>query len=64
MVLKVFDCLLTTYKRKDELIVLAGALELDTTGIVPALKEHIKTYLDSHKNKLMQNTWFMGLFQA
>ena len=63
-VLKVFDRPLTTYKRKDELIVLAGALELDTTGIVPALKERIKTYLDSHKNELMQNPRFMGLFQA
>ena len=41
-----------SYKRKDELIVLAGAFELDTTGTILrlALKGHIKVYVDSHKN--------------
>ena len=63
-VLKIFDHPLSTYKRKDELIVLAGALELDTTGTILALKERIKAYVDSHKNSLMQNPRFMGLFQA
>ena len=52
------------YKHKDELIVLAGAFELDTTGTILALKERIKVYVDSHKNDLMQYPWFMGLFQA
>ena len=55
---------LSTYKHKDEFIVLAGALELDTTGTVLALKDHIKTHLKSHKDGLMQNLRFMGMFQA
>jgi len=63
-VLKGFDCPFSAHKLKDELIVLAGALELDTTGTVPVLKERIKVFLDSHKNELLQNPRFMGLFQA
>ena len=63
-VLKVFDRPFSVHKRKDELIVLAGALELDKTGTIPALKERIKTYLNSHKDELMQNPRFMGLFQS
>ena len=63
-VLKFFDRPLSTYKRKDKFIVLAGALELDTTGTVLALKDHIKTHLKSHKDGLMQNPRFMGMFQA
>ena len=63
-VLKVFNCPFSAYKHKDELIVLAGALELDTTGTVSVLKECIKAFLDSHKNELLQNPRFVGLFQA
>lgn len=62
--LQVFDRQFSAYKRKDELIVLAGALALDTTGTIPILKERIKLFLDSHKNELMQNPRFMGLFHA
>ena len=63
-VLKVFNRPFSIYKCKDELIVLAGTLELDTTGTVLALKERIKTYLNLHKDELMQNPWFMGLLHA
>ena len=63
-VLKVFDRPYSAYKRKDEFIVLAGALEIDKTGTIPALKECIGEYLNSHKNELIQNPRFMGLFQA
>ena len=34
------------------------------TGTILALKEHIKGYVDSHKNSLIQNPWFIGLSQA
>lgn len=54
----------STFKRKDELISLAGGLELDTTGIVPILKQRIKAYLRSHEDELMQNPRFRGLFTA
>lgn len=63
-VLKVFDRPFSVYRRKDELIVLAGALELDTIGTIPALKQCIKSYLNSHKDELMQVPRFIGLFQA
>jgi len=63
-ILQVFDRQFSAYKRKDELIVLADALELDTTGTIPILKERIKVFLDSHKNELIQNPRFMGLFQV
>ncbi len=63
-VLQVFDRQFSAYKRKDELIALAGALELDTTGTIPTLKERIKVFLDSHKDELIQNPRFMGLFRA
>jgi len=63
-VLQVFDRQFSAYKLKGELIVLAGALELDTTGTIPILKERIKFFLDSHKNELIQNPRFMGLFHA
>jgi len=48
----------SAYKLKDKLIVLAGALELDTTGTIPVIKERIKEYLDLHKNELVQNPRF------
>jgi len=63
---KILDCPYSAYKLKDdsELIVLAGALELDTTGTILVLKECIKEYLDLHKNELVQNPQFMHLFKA
>ena len=54
----------STFKRKDELIVLAGRLELDTTGTVPILKQRIKAHLRSHEDELMQNPRFRALFTA
>jgi len=63
-VLKVFDHPFPTYKHKDKLVILAGALELDTTGTVLALKGCVKVHLNSYKDKLMQNPHFKGLFQA
>ena len=63
-VLKNFNCPYSACKLKDKLIVLASALELDTTGTILVLKECIKEYLDLHKNELVQNPWFMHLFKA
>jgi hypothetical protein len=54
----------STFKRKDELVALAGGLELDTTGTVPILKQRVKAYLRSHEDELMQHPRFRGLFTA
>lgn len=63
-VLKVFDRPFSAYKRKDEPVVLASALGLDTTGTIPVLKKRTKVFLNSHKNELIQNPQFMDLFPA
>jgi len=33
-------------------------------GTIPAFKERIEACFNSHKDELMQNPQFMGLFQA
>jgi hypothetical protein len=59
---KVFTGSLSSYKRKDDLIVLAGALGLSTTGTIPELMAKIKAHIEDHP-ELTQNPRFSGLFQ-
>ncbi|EGO22368.1 hypothetical protein SERLADRAFT_409890 [Serpula lacrymans var. lacrymans S7.9] len=60
-VMKVFDKSLASYKRKEDLIVIAGALGLPIDGTVKALIERIKSHLQGHK-ELADNPQFSGLF--
>jgi DDE superfamily endonuclease len=59
---KIFTGSLSSYKRKDDLIVLAGALGLSTGGTVVELTSRIKSHVEDHP-ELAQNTRFAGLFQ-
>ncbi|EGO25324.1 hypothetical protein SERLADRAFT_407756 [Serpula lacrymans var. lacrymans S7.9] len=52
---------LVSYKRKEDLIVIAGALGLPIDGTVKALIERIKSHLQGHK-ELADNPRFAGLF--
>ena len=52
---------LSSYKRKDDVIILAGALGLKTTGTVPELTANIKDYLTSH-TEIQDEPRFAGLF--
>ena len=58
---KQFTGSLTSYKRKDDLVVLAGALELSTEGTVAELTLRIKAHLIAHP-ELASSDWFSGLF--
>ncbi|EGO19008.1 hypothetical protein SERLADRAFT_443550 [Serpula lacrymans var. lacrymans S7.9] len=58
---KNFEKPLSSYKRKDDLITVAGALQLSTTGTVKELLTRIKTYLDEH-GELAGQPRFAGLF--
>ncbi|EGN98067.1 hypothetical protein SERLA73DRAFT_123464 [Serpula lacrymans var. lacrymans S7.3] len=60
-VMKVFDRSFASYKRKEDLIVIAGALGLPIDGTVKALIERIKSHLQGHK-ELANNPRFAGLF--
>lgn len=62
-VFKVFDGTLTSYKWKEDLIFISGALGLQNTGTVAELMTRIKVHLDVHP-ELAQNAWFSGLFGA
>ena len=62
IVLKVFTGSLSSYKQKDDLITLAGALQLDTTGTVAELGTRVKTYVEAHP-ELAENARFAGIFQ-
>ena len=52
---------LLSYKCKDDLIVVAGALGLKTTGTVSELTAIIKSHLSDNLN-LQLDPWFAGLF--
>jgi hypothetical protein len=58
---KVFDCSLASYKHKDDLTAISGALSLPTTGTVAELLAKIKEHLNRHP-ELMANDRFAGLF--
>src|SRR5438477_12821905 len=53
---------LTSYKRKDDLIMLAGVLQIPTTGTVADLTARINAHLEAHL-ELEQNPRFTGLFR-
>jgi hypothetical protein len=63
IVLKVFTKSLSSYKWKDELITLAGALHLETTGTVPELTAQVKAHIEAHP-ELAETARFAGLFQC
>jgi hypothetical protein len=52
---------LSSFKKKDDLIILAGALGLETDGTIPILTARIRTHLDEHP-ELAQSQRFAGLF--
>ena len=54
---------LSSYKKKDDLIILAGALSLSTTGTVAHLYTRIKSHLEAHP-ELTSNSRFTGLFKS
>jgi hypothetical protein len=52
---------LSSYKHKDDLIILSGTLGLKTVGTVPKLTNQVKSYLSSHP-EIQLETRFSGLF--
>jgi hypothetical protein len=52
---------LSSYKRKDDLIALSGALDLKTTGTVSELTSQLKAHVSEHP-ELQHNPRFSGLF--
>jgi hypothetical protein len=52
---------LSSYKRKDDLVTLCGALGLKMTGTVNELATQLKSHLSTHP-ELQQNPRFSGLF--
>lgn len=56
-----FDQPLSSFKKKDELLSIAIALNLPTHGTVPVLNNRIKEHLQSHPD-LANNRRFAGLF--
>jgi hypothetical protein len=56
-----FNNKLSSYKHKDNLITIAGALGLAMEGTVTSLMAHIMSHLDKHLD-LVRNPWFTGLF--
>jgi len=58
---KVFNGSLTSYKRKDDLVIISGALELPTEGKVGDLFTRIKAHLDSNP-QLAESARFAGLY--
>jgi hypothetical protein len=63
IVLKIFDKPLTSYKRKDELVTIAGALKILATGTNPELFSRIKDHLTTNP-QLKQTDRFAGLFNV
>ena len=61
-VLWMFDNSLSTYKHKDDLLTIAGTLQIMTTGTVPQLTVCIKEHLHTHPD-LASNPRFSGLFR-
>jgi hypothetical protein len=62
-VLWTFDNPLGTYKRKDDLLAIAGALKISATGTVPQLTARIKEHLSAHSSELSSNPRLTGLFK-
>ncbi|KAF8337758.1 hypothetical protein F5887DRAFT_890433, partial [Amanita rubescens] len=58
---KVFDHALTSYKKKDELLSIAGALQISDKGTIPDLLKHICQHMELHL-ELQENPCFAGLF--
>ena len=58
-----FTNALSAYKKKDDLITLAGALGLPTSGTVTHLHAQIKAHLEQHQD-LKSNSRFTGLFKT
>ena len=53
---------MSSYKRKDDLIILAGALGLETVGTVSKLARLIKSHLSDHPD-IQLDPRFAGLFR-
>lgn len=62
IVSKVFDKPLTTYKKRDDVDALAGALSISNTGTIPEVTTRIKDHLASHP-ELKTSDRFAGLYQ-
>ena len=60
---KVFDSPLSSYKLKDDLRTITGALGILTTGTVAELSTHVKEHLNGHP-ELVNNPRFSGLYQT
>ncbi len=52
---------LSSYKRKDDLVTLSGALGLKTVATIHKLITQIKSHLNAHP-EVQQNAHFSGLF--
>jgi hypothetical protein len=52
---------LSSYKCKDDVIILAGTLSLKVTGTIPKLTANIKEYLTSHM-EIQNEPQFAGLY--
>ncbi|KIL65352.1 hypothetical protein M378DRAFT_77093, partial [Amanita muscaria Koide BX008] len=60
---KVFAHTLTSYKKKDELLSIAGALQISDKGTIPELLNRIRQHMELHP-ELRENPRFAGLFQT
>ncbi|KIL54744.1 hypothetical protein M378DRAFT_91977 [Amanita muscaria Koide BX008] len=60
---KVFAHTLTSYKKKDELLSIAGALQISDKGTIPELLNRIRQHMELHP-ELRENPCFAGLFQT
>ena len=60
---KVFDHTLTSYKKKDELLSIAGALRISDKGTISDLLNRIRQHMELHP-ELRENPRFAGLFHT
>ena len=60
---KIYNLPLSSYKRKEDLVGLAGALEILATGTVTELTERIKEHLSNNQN-LAEHARFSTLFHS
>ena len=60
---RIFDCALTSYKQRDDLIALAGALLLPMKGTVAELTKVIKDHLMENLTQAIES-WFSRHFGA
>ena len=60
-VLQNIDHALTSYKKKDELLSIAGALQISDKGTIADLLSRIRLHMQLHP-KLRENPRFAGLF--